>query len=159
MIVIVEGVDRCGKTTLCKKLESKGFIYLKDTSPRVITRAGEDAKLKTFASIISNLPKDCNVVVDRLHYTEYVYGVIERKYCSVVAYDVDNMLSKRDDVAIVLMLSENIQVSSYQHGSDLEPYEEMFKGFYVESNIQIKRTCHYKNIDTLCEGLIKIKRR
>ena len=30
MIVIVEGIDRVGKTTLCEKLQEKGFVILKD---------------------------------------------------------------------------------------------------------------------------------
>ncbi len=30
MIVLIEGIDRVGKTTLANKLESQGFIYLKD---------------------------------------------------------------------------------------------------------------------------------
>ena len=30
MIVIVEGIDRVGKTTLCEKLKKYGFIDFKD---------------------------------------------------------------------------------------------------------------------------------
>jgi thymidylate kinase len=43
MIVIVEGIDRTGKTELCKYLAEQGFIYLKDTSPRGITQDVEKA--------------------------------------------------------------------------------------------------------------------
>lgn len=83
MIVVVEGIDRVGKTTLVNKLVKAGFINLKDDF--VIDNFIDDfkdysiGKCESFVKVAEDLnSKGYNVVIDRLHLTEYVYGITKR---------------------------------------------------------------------------------
>jgi thymidylate kinase len=84
MIVIVEGIDRVGKTTLCDKLKDKGFIIFKDIwflhkfiKDKATFSVGKLDATLSFLQVLYE--QDLNVVCDRLHLTEYVYGTLERE--------------------------------------------------------------------------------
>ena len=80
MIVVVEGIDRVGKTTLVNKLVKAGFISLKDEF--VLSKTLIDdfssysiGKCDSFVAIAKKLDAEGkNIVIDRLHLTELVYG-------------------------------------------------------------------------------------
>ena len=87
MIVIVEGIDRVGKTTLCEKLKERGFILLKDGGLELFTEDKKEvqanaslAKIDSTLRFIEQMDKQgFNVVVDRLHLTEIVYGIKDHR--------------------------------------------------------------------------------
>lgn len=76
LIVVVEGLERTGKTTLCKEFEKRGFVYFKDYN-RIDKHIclGMESRLDTTLTFLQNLSENgVNVVVDRLHLSEYAYG-------------------------------------------------------------------------------------
>lgn len=82
-LVIVEGIDRVGKTTLCEELAKRGFTYFKDSFiTEDMAQNNRDfsyGKLDTTVNLLKKLyDDDHNIVVDRFFLTEYAYhpGVI-----------------------------------------------------------------------------------
>jgi thymidylate kinase len=74
MIVILEGENKTGKTTLAKHIEKEyGFRYIKCSQP------GKRGPYAEYREVIESiLQKPENVVIDRFHIGEEVYGPIYR---------------------------------------------------------------------------------
>lgn len=110
LIVVVEGLERTGKTTLCKEFEKRGFVYFKDFN-RINYHAlySLEGRLDTTLTFLQNLSENgVNVVVDRLHLSEYSYGNVFRKIEGTarnIDY-VDNAISKLNSV-LILCKSDN----------------------------------------------------
>lgn len=103
LIVVVEGLERTGKTTLCKEFEKRGFVYFKDYN-RIDKHIclGMESRLDTTLTFLQNLSENgVNVVVDRLHLSEYAYGKIFRKGHSTNVDYIDNAISKLNSVLIL----------------------------------------------------------
>lgn len=104
LIVVVEGLERTGKTTLCKEFEKRGFVYFKDFN-RINYHdvTSLEGRLDTTLTFLQNLSENgVNVVVDRLHLSEYSYGNVFRKLQGTaknVDY-IDNAISKLNSVLI-----------------------------------------------------------
>lgn len=110
LIVVVEGLERTGKTTLCKEFEKCGFVYFKDVN-RINYHdvTSLEGRLDTTLTFLQNLSENgVNVVVDRLHLSEYSYSNVFRKLEGAarnIDY-VDNAISKLNSV-LILCKSEN----------------------------------------------------
>lgn len=104
LIVVVEGLERTGKTTLCKEFEKRGFVYFKDFN-RINYHdvTSLEGRLDTTLTFLQNLSENgINVVVDRLHLSEYSYANVFRKLQGAaknVNY-IDNAISKLNSVLI-----------------------------------------------------------
>lgn len=104
LIVVVEGLERTGKTTLCKEFEKRGFVYFKDFN-RINYHdvTALEGRLDTTLTFLQNLSENgVNVVVDRLHLSEYSYGNVFRKIEGTarnIDY-IDNAISKLNSVLI-----------------------------------------------------------
>ena len=105
LIVVVEGLERTGKTTLCKEFEKRGFVYFKDFN-RINYHdvTALEGRLDTTLTFLQNLSENgVNVVVDRLHLSEYSYGNVFRKIegsARNIDY-IDNAISKLNSVLIL----------------------------------------------------------
>lgn len=175
MIVIVEGIDRVGKTTLVNKLVKecpiKPFIdsYLKftyynyeynktlqvDGSRNNITANTEkiNSLLNFFEQFTDNI--DVDILLDRFHLSEFVYGMCDRNYLSFEAFDsFDERLSELNAL-IVYVEPKDLSWSSEQHGSDLQKHLEAFEYAIEETACEVIRC----NFDTLDEAVSKIKER
>jgi hypothetical protein len=140
MLVIVEGIDRVGKTTFCNMLKNAGFIYLKDgwnvfdldaTRQHGPFLAGL-LKLDTAISYISNLlDQGHNVVVDRLHFTEYAYNNSQiiswkREEWSEKWHEIDARIAHLNPT-LVMVYPTNLQRSSEEHGKSLDIIKDNFE--------------------------------
>lgn len=102
LIVVVEGLERTGKTTLCKEFEKRGFVYFKDFN-RINYHdvTSLEGRLDTTLTFLQNLSENgVNVVVDRLHISEYSYGNTLRKLEAKNTDYIDNAISKLNSVLI-----------------------------------------------------------
>ena len=105
LIVVVEGLERTGKTTLCKEFEKRGFVYFKDFN-RINYHdvTSLEGRLDTTLTFLQHLSENCvHVVVDRLHLSEYSYGNVFRKLQGTarnIDY-IDNAISKLNSVLIL----------------------------------------------------------
>lgn len=167
MIVIVEGVDRVGKTTLCNMLQSVGFEYFKDQwviggevrlSQEKMFSVG---KLDTTIALLRQLhQRGINVVVDRLHITEWVYGKLSRGYepDPVHMNAIDRALAALNPT-LVYVKPEDIEASSKQHGKNLEAHErEMYKvvsSSAIKSKIYTSFSRLKDAVEEIIEGMYK----
>ena len=80
MIVILEGLERTGKTTLAKIFEEKGFINFKDHNHlRNFSVESIAERLdSTLSTLIALDKKGINIVLDRFHTSEFVYSTLNR---------------------------------------------------------------------------------
>lgn len=81
MIVILEGLERTGKSTLAKIFEEKGFVNFKDHNHlRDFSVENIAERLdSTLSTLIALDRKGINIVLDRFHISEYVYSTIKRE--------------------------------------------------------------------------------
>ena len=107
MIVILEGLERTGKTTLAKIFEEKGFVNFKDHNHLRDFSVGNIAERldSTLSTLIALDKKGINIVLDRFHISEYVYSTLNRGKSSSLfdhIWYIDEVLSHLDTRLIYL---------------------------------------------------------
>lgn len=146
LIVVVEGLERTGKTTLCKEFEKRGFVYFKDFN-RINKHIcmGMESRLDTTLTFLQNLSENgVNVVVDRLHLSEYSYANTLRKLGGAaknVDY-IDNAISKLNSVLILCKSDndeeyENRMLLKYTT-NQIEQLSNRFEYYFEKSEIKNK---------------------
>ena len=151
MIVIVEGIDRVGKTHLTEmmvrrygwKVFHDDFRYV-PTEDKYSDRLVNVEKTNSVINLMEQGFVD-DVVFDRFHMTECVYASCTRDDPMDFSTfeDIDSRVGKLDNVWLVLVESPDIERSSREHGSDLSKHQEMFDQLYsgtaISNKIRIKR--------------------
>lgn len=153
-IIIVEGIDRIGKSTLCKLLSKKYDIPIFKENPYYgwYQRQRIVEKMFTIMNMVEQL--NLSIIIDRFYLTEFVYGYLNRKE------EIDKLLFDRIEsklnllnTALILVNPENVKVSSLQHGSDLSQHEKLFTDLFWDSSINKKVTTVYKDFEKTSEEL------
>lgn len=151
MIIIVEGIDRVGKTTLVNKLhEMTGFpVYKNNTDFKLENMDNENETDKMIKMLqICELSK-ANIIFDRFHWTDMVYGVVQRGYDYDIAIKnkiiIEDMLA-RMGALIVLVKPTDVLKSSEQHGSSLLKHDYLFDTLFDQSAM-LKCACTFKTLD------------
>lgn len=164
MIVVVEGIDRVGKTTLVDNLVENGFIDIKDkfiTSeiPDIVKYDDFPAyslgKCESFVVLAEKLDKEGkNVVIDRLHLTELVYGAIDRagRVNEVGCLTLDCLLAKMGAL-LCLVNPTDINFSSEMAGRQLKEHNKLFSHYYALSSMD-KISCDYSTLDAALNEII-----
>lgn len=163
MIIIVEGIDRVGKTTFCNMLKDQLGIktYKKDrehsngdkTLSSAISNYGNAMGHVGFWS--SDICKDLTFTVDRFHWTEKVYNMLLRGVPSNMMDVVDKRLAKMPNVLMVLVKPTNIEWSSKKHGTNLEAYDAMFNSLYDEYKGH-KMTTNFNHLQEAVDYIYKV---
>lgn len=162
MVVIVEGIDRVGKTTLVDRLKSEfGFESIKQNRIGGNSPCGEVNSLMNVgrsigtADILCSDIVDKNVVFDRFHWTDAVYGKLERHdfvpymYVPVIEAIMKN---KKEKFLIVKVDPTDISWSSKQHGKSLTDHQELFCKLYEECTLD-KITCTYETYQVVIDEI------
>ena len=112
MIVILEGPNKCGKTTLAKHLiKNYGFAYFKDVriENRKLTNKQKKSviehDIEAQAVLLKAISNNINLIVDRFHVTEYVYGKLNRGYESNSVKIAEDILKDSNTKMIFLVRS------------------------------------------------------
>ena len=179
MIIIVEGIDRVGKTILCRNIierykDSIHFIRFRDNTQYAKHHNNiwiNTEKNNTIVSMIEEGIVD-NIILDRFHITEFVYGAVDRHYKNEYMYELDARLAaigtkdtpdiEQDeeedivdpgmlfdshvyrDVVLIYMVPVDIRKSSEEHGHNLERHLKWFDDFYRSTLIKNKIRVDYK---------------
>lgn len=161
MVIIIEGIDRVGKTTLCDRIIEKykgqyDFKRFRDDTRYVHSHNFKDVnteKINTLQNLIEEGFVD-NIVLDRYHMTEFVYGGCDRAYKNEYMFDIDRRLAKlpvRDrnpiNVILVYMQPVDIERSSAEHGKNLSRHLRWYEDFYNSSRIKNKVKVDYLTMD------------
>ena len=157
MIVVVEGIDRVGKTTLVKKLEKVGFVNLKDefSIDSLITSFSDYSvgKCESFVKAAQALESQGkNVVIDRLHLTEFAYGIVNRGGTNQSAIWAVDMLLANLGAVLCYIRPTDIQLSNEKAGVD---QTELYEHFEFAIKVTSMRTMVH-NFYTLDEAVNSI---
>lgn len=144
MLLIFEGSNRVGKTSMINKIkerrdsQNKITVIINDRIDNDLI--GENYKVvsreigKLTISLAKTLHKanpDILVILDRFHLSEIVYGTICRKYFNSAMIQLDAELSTLPYVKLILLYSDK-----YEHLSkkdyDIEKLEEYRHKFFLE---------------------------
>lgn len=136
MIVVVEGINGVGKTKFCERLHNKTGIpsYCENISIAdmkvMYSSNGETIrsimveKMLTALEVLKETESD--MIFDRFHLTEWVYGWIERNATIRSGISkVDDMLSDMG-AKIVLFHPVDIAQINEKYKKDFTEYEKMF---------------------------------
>lgn len=158
MIVVLEGIDRVGKTTLAKKLVKAGFIYLKDEfvlQSKFFSNFNDYSlgKCDSFVAIIKRLNDEGkNVVIDRLHITELVYGKCKRGTTNQAGCFALDMELANLGAILFLVEPSDINISNELAGEDQTEMNNLFKTYTKLSSMRHFK-CNYDTLD-LAAGFI-----
>lgn len=151
MIIIVEGIDRVGKTTLINRIvEECGFKkfdfiekYKKDHKlENDFTEIVETEKMYMMLSGLMLLSKmNANIIVDRFHLSEFVYGKINRNYENIECIKIDKILANMG-VLLIYMRPTNLDKSSMEHGNDLGEHLALFNEILGYTQINKIEGCY-----------------
>lgn len=179
MVIIIEGLDRTGKTTLANEL-SKRFnipIYKKDREE--CGKSFEDDELINLGDSIatvklfnSDLFKGRHVILDRFHWSEYVFNMVDRgahlgeRYLDVVCSE---MCENPSNYIVIHMHPTNLLrcVNDDECGRGVDRFAEYYKHFCLAQffceekfkDLMVYNSC-YSGIDTTCNmigDLIKME--
>ena len=163
MVIIIEGIDRVGKTTLANKLSEQYNIPIYKQE-RIggneihlgISRTGNMLKE---SNIITNYTRARtlvdfwnwsgfteNIIMDRFHWTEAVYGLIDRgsyEPMRMMEAIERQMLEQKDKYLMIQVMPVDIKTSSRQHGSDLLMHQKEFDLLYDSSKLNKCRCSYY----------------
>lgn len=111
MIILIEGPDKAGKTTLVNMLSERLNmpVYKESYTPldgkHVADSQNEDSAIMNM--LISLDSPD--LIMDRFYPSEYAYGVgLDRTFDVRSVFELDNSFSKLDHLCVYLHISENV---------------------------------------------------
>ena len=179
MVIIIEGLDRTGKTTLANEL-SKRFnipIYKKDREELGATFEDDEYinlgdSLATIKLFNSELFKGRHVILDRFHWSEYVFNMVDRcgSLCTMYLNAVyDEMAKNPSNYVIIHMRPVSIArcAAEDEDGRSVERFAKYYEFFDAVHNFndeyypQIKTyNSFYGGIDKTCDmigDLIKME--
>lgn len=119
MIIIIEGPDGSGKTTLAEMLSRQtGFPVVHRTQPK-----SEEEKAKMMDGYVDAIKKGKNIIFDRCWYSEMAYGPIMRDK-SVISYpdmyELEQLLTKRG--ALIIYCTDKPETLWYRCSKRGEDY-------------------------------------
>lgn len=144
-IIVVEGIDRVGKTTIANMIRNnlnieprlKFKLFKHDESFISYDQMDSDneadkmSQLLTIAETFNN-----DIMFDRFHLSDFVYGVVNRGYKFRNAYNnmlsIDNRLSQMQSV-LVYVRPVSLKRSSDEHGSSLEMHHRLMEAAFEDS--------------------------
>lgn len=156
MIVIVEGIDRVGKTTLCNKLHEETYFPIykhkhKEFNYSKMDNLNETDKMLQLLDLCNILHG--NIIFDRFHWSDLVYGILDRNYNIPLAYDNFHKIDQRLINAIIIyVMPTDIEKSSIEHGKDLTKYNQLMEECKKYSFTKVY-TCTYLTINDIIKEI------
>lgn len=161
MIVVIEGIDRVGKTTLARKLVKGGFTYLKDEfvlSKEFITSFDDYSvgKCDSFLAVIRQLSDEGkNIVIDRLHITELVYGKSKRGKCNEAACHALDMELANMGALLCLVEPANLELSNRLANDDQTMMHGLFS-YYTSVSSMPSIVTNYDRLDATADYILGV---
>lgn len=164
MNLFIEGLDNTGKDTLIKYIvKNKLFLNTKNNVPfNILHCIGTiHCKKKEMKTQFENMFKilfcgnEKNIILNRSHLGEYVYGPIYRKYDSEYIFDLEKKYKEVLDTSLLILLysSDFSILDKREDGKSIAVDNKeielvKFKEAYNKSNINYKLLFDVSKIDT-----------
>ena len=148
MLVIVEGVDRVGKTTLCTRLSEHLHIPIFKEELYTCGKNWKADLVTEQLHAVIRLHKQLrfNLICDRFHLSELVYGYLERGYENKYMMELDKEMAL-DSILLFVKHSRPWEVQAKEHGKDQSKHEAMMDYYFGLSDIRYKFYCDYNSLD------------
>lgn len=170
-IIVVEGIDRVGKTTLVNRIKDwfefdpyMKFEVFKHNESHFsydkMDSANETDKMLQLIEMVELC--NGNIIFDRFHLSEFVYGLCGRNYSFREAYLNRNLIDDalcRVGAVLVYVEPTSLTWSSSKHGADLSMHDELMRASFDDSDMK-KTTTDFNEIqdDEQCNKLIEVIR-
>lgn len=168
MVIILEGIDRVGKTTLAKRLEKEldnSFIFKAErVEDKYCTLKENNAisygycmgQVQLFNNTFANSRNE-HIIIDRFHWTEYVYTKIQRDRDLDTFYlnSIEREMAKcREGYLIIFMMPIDVKQCSRMHGSNLIQHEKLFEEVFNNSKL-LKYQCTYSSEELTVDNVFR----
>ena len=153
MKLLIEGLDRLGKSTLAEKIQDKlGYhTYFHCSKPKKLAKyTGSNIESperryqkETFHNMFKICETDINVIFDRAHLGEIVYSPGIRGYNGDYVFNIEKKYDT-SDVRLVLLYAD-VDFTVKDDGESIQSWllrpseQEEFKRAFNRSNIEDKR--------------------
>ena len=121
VVILMEGSDLCGKSTIAKELAKRLKIpYYKGKGPTNIQASIKDRAIAELNQITDFLEQtNHSVVIDRNYLSEWVYGsVFHREIDEAHLKEIDDKYSKMDAVNIIVTASDEVLEKRFEKRGD-----------------------------------------
>lgn len=142
MIIILEGVNKTGKTSFLNVLEHKLNVGLRyynrkhlnnyKNKPEMMKLVTE-VQLRTILELTPGMKN--NVIFDRFHITEKVYGKIDRGYDMEYFKEIDEELV-RQGAKMIYFVDSNANINA-RNNRDMSAYIDEFDKAMIESRVPV----------------------
>lgn len=176
MVIIIEGIDRVGKTTLANMISKKYHIpifkqeRIEKGSLVALGNVGNYyenyIRAKSLVEFWNSDSFVQDIIIDRFHWTEAVYSWVDRHArvpAELMLYTDDSvqrlMSKKRDKYIIIYVRPTDIEWSSQQHGKYLYRHDDMFervRNYSVRDNMLMPNNiidCTYNEFEDVLDTL------
>ena len=146
MKILIEGIDGTGKSTLAKALAKHfNIACIKHLSKPKVLKAYKNCKIRYQLEVFKRFNKvllsNANVVYDRAHLGEFVYGPLYRGKACCELEKIEKGV-KDNDVVLILLETTNLKIlrdDGENFNTDNQEIEqEMFKNAFEKSKIRKK---------------------
>lgn len=148
-IIIVEGIDKVGKSILCQTIKDKlqccTFSENRDNIDFSHLKAGQVTKQQHL--LLNKLCFDKTYLFDRFHISEAVYGFLRRNYDKETNLKLFDSIDKRLANMCALLIyvkPTSLALSEKEHGSPLYKDLTLFDEFVALSRLP-KIICNYNS--------------
>ena len=133
MIIILEGPDGAGKTTLAEKLKKQtGYMYLRRAQPKT-----EEEKQRMMEEYVQVIKSGKNCIFDRCWYSEMVYGPVMRDDSVITypqMYQLERLLTKHGAIVIYCTatketLWKRCQSRGEDYITDIDTFSKICDGY------------------------------
>ena len=133
MKILIEGIDRVGKTTLANKLsESFNIPVFHDVNVFPFEREICIEKMWTLLEAIKSFSVQ-DLIIDRFHASEYAYGLNRGVTANTdFLFQLDEIINQME-FKVIHVKPTDIKKSSEKHGWDLTNHEKAFQDFWLVS--------------------------
>ena len=160
-IIIVEGIDRVGKTTLCDRLSKELQIEIQQRPKGDGTYDFSKLELGDVyaeeAYMLSQFRKEKkSVILDRFHLSEYIFGEYLRKYDrvnSIRFFNFVDYMAMKANAILICVKPTSLQRSSEEDGKDLSAMQASFETIFRGSIIRNKYTASYDTFDQIVQTI------
>jgi len=154
-IIIFEGTDHCGKTTIAKEFceRSDKYQYFKVKQEQIHIEKVDPAILKQSHLMQLNFffelarQVDFDVAMDRFYPSEFVYGALFRNIDEEKILEFDRIFSSLNTVIVLVQKKEDALEDRLWSKAQLIAIKERYKTFFD------KTSCRVLMIDTDSEDL------
>lgn len=170
MLILIEGIDRVGKSTLAEKLHQAidGSIlfdrtfddsiveFLKMEHSQSTTNARELELINAYDSMME-ANQNTVFIVDRFHLSTALYeSVLRNNYTSsmVASKQIDRYFIDRNDVVLIHVKPSDIELSSRLHGSDLSNDARFMQMLVDDSFIKNKLEVNWLMIQNCINSIV-----